>query len=165
MDKIISSRLGKNNLGFGADTKKKRQPLKKSILRSVEPEDLLKFGLIPELIGRLPIIAVLEELGEKALMDILQKPKNALTKQYGRLFEMDGVELEFEQEALHSLVQIAKKRGTGARALRSIFEEIMLDSMYEIPSRRDIKRLIITKDVVLKKAEPIYTYKVVKKSA
>lgn len=165
LDKIISSRLGKNNLGFSADIKKKRQPLKQSIFRYVEPEDLLKFGLIPEIIGRLPIIAVLEELGEKALMDILLKPKNALTKQYERLFEMDGVELEFEPDALHALVQMAKKRGTGARALRSIFEEIMLDSMYEIPSRRDIKGLIITKDVVLKKTEPIYTYKVVKKSA
>ena len=165
LDKIISNRLGKKNIGFGADLKKHRDDLEGEIFRHVEPEDLLKFGLIPELIGRLPVLAALEELGEGALMDILQKPKNALIKQYRRLFEMDEVEIEFEQPALRTIVKMAKKRGTGARALRSIFEEVMLDLMYEIPSRRDVKHCIITKDFILNKAQPILTYKEIKKSA
>ncbi|MCG8608778.1 ATP-dependent Clp protease ATP-binding subunit ClpX, partial [bacterium] len=165
LDKIISARLGKRNIGFGAEVRKRHELPKGSIFRHVEPEDLLKYGLIPELIGRLPVLAVLEELEEDALMDILQKPKNALTKQYRRLFEMDGVDIEFEQEALRTIVKMARKRGTGARALRSIFEEAMLDLMYEIPSRGDIKQVVITKDVVLDKAEPVFTFKQVKKSA
>ncbi|HEX9652965.1 MAG TPA: ATP-dependent Clp protease ATP-binding subunit ClpX [bacterium] len=165
LDKIISSRLGKRNIGFGAELAKRSADDKGGVLRHVEPEDLLKFGLIPEFVGRLPIFAVLEELHEDALLDILMKPKNALTKQYKRLFEMDDVELEFEPEALSAVVKMAKKRGTGARGLRAIFEDIMLNLMYEIPSRRDIKQCILTKDFVLKKAPPIYNYKQVKKTA
>jgi len=136
-----------------------------NILTYVEPEDLLSHGLIPELIGRLPVVAVLDELDEAALLEILQKPKNALTKQYQRLFEMDDVELEFEPDALQTVVDLARKRGTGARALRSIFENVMLELMYEMPSRSDIKHCIITKDYLLKKSDPIYTFKEVKKSA
>jgi ATP-dependent Clp protease ATP-binding subunit ClpX len=165
LDKIISGRLGKRNIGFGADLGKSRLDDKINVLRHVEPEDLLKFGLIPEFVGRLPIIAVLDDLNEDALLDILVKPKNALTKQYKRLFEMDDVELEIEQDALTTIVKLAKKRGAGARGLRAIFEDIMLDLMYDIPSRRDIKQCILTKDFVLKKAPPIYDYKQVKKSA
>jgi len=165
LDKIIISRLGKRNIGFGADLGKSQVEDKGQVLRHVEPEDLLKYGLIPEFVGRLPIIAVLDELNEEALHDILMKPKNALTKQYKRLFEMDDVELDFEQDALTSIVKLAKKRGTGARGLRAIFEDIMLDLMYEIPSRRDIKQCILTKDFVLKKTPPVYNYKQAKKSA
>lgn len=165
LEQIISSRLGKRNIGFGAEMKRHQQNAVVNLLKYVEPEDLLKYGLIPELIGRLPVMAVLDELHEDALMQILVTPKNALTKQYQRLFEMDDVELEFEHEALKMIVMLAKKRRTGARALRAIFEEVMLDLMYEIPSRRDIKNCFITKDFVLKKSQPIFTYKEVKKSA
>ncbi len=165
LEKIIGNRLGKRDIGFGAETKKQPVTVFEELLKNVEPEDLLKFGLIPEIIGRLPVIAVLEELQEDALMDILQKPKNALTKQYKRLFEMDDVDLEFEQEALQAIVKMSKKRGTGARGLRSILEDVMLDLMYDIPSRRDIDNCIITKDFILKKEHPVFTYKKVKKSA
>lgn len=134
-------------------------------MKHVEPEDLLKYGLIPELIGRLPVLAALGELSEDALLEILLKPKNALTKQYKRLFEMDDVELEFELNALKEIVRLAKARKTGARGLRSIFEEVMLDLMYDIPSRQDIEHCVITKDYVLKKSQPVFTFKKVKKSA
>jgi len=166
LDKIIESRIGKKNIGFGVELKDKSpEEIRENIYKYVEHEDLLKFGLIPELIGRLPVIAELQELDEAALLDILQKTKNALTKQYIRLFEMDGVKLEFERDALLEIVRMAKQRKTGARALRSIFETIMLDLMYEIPSRNDIKHCIITKEFVQKKSDPILTYKRVKKSA
>lgn len=165
LENIIRARIGKTMMGFGAEIKTKKDESLSAILSKVEPEDLLKFGLIPELIGRLPVIAVLDELDEDALLAILEKPKNALTKQYKRLFELDGVELEFEPEALREIVRMAKRRGTGARALRSIFEDIMLNLMYEIPSRREIKHCLITRDVVLKNQEPIFTYKELKKRA
>ncbi len=165
LDKIIAKRLGSRNIGFGADPGKKRVGEGAELLDYVEPEDLLQFGLIPEFIGRLPVIAVLHELGEEALMDILLKPRNALSKQYKRLFEMDDVELEFEAAALREMVKMAKKRGTGARALRAVFEDIMLELMYDLPARRDIKHCVICRDFVLKKAPPIYTYKEVKKTA
>ncbi|MCH8980678.1 ATP-dependent protease ATP-binding subunit ClpX, partial [candidate division KSB1 bacterium] len=161
---IISKRLGKRIIGFGSQMKKSEVG-STNLLQHVQPEDLLKYGLIPELIGRLPVLSVLNELTEEALLDILLKPKNALTKQYKRLFEMDEVELDFEHEALQEIVRLAQKRGTGARALRAIFEEVMLDLMFDIPSRSDIKNCIITKDNILKKEKPIYTYKEVKKSA
>jgi ATP-dependent Clp protease ATP-binding subunit ClpX len=165
LEKIISSRIGKTIVGFGAEVRKKHEQGIGELLNHVEPEDLLKFGLIPELIGRLPVIGVLDELNEEALMAILEQPKNALTKQYKRLFEMDGVELEFDHEALLTMVRLAKKRGTGARALRSIFEDVMLDLMYEMPNRSEIKHCLITKDVVLKREEPIFTFKQLKKRA
>jgi len=165
LDKTITRRLGKRNIGFGAEVANRHGVDNPNVLAHVEPEDLLSYGLIPELIGRLPVVAVLDELDEAALMEILKKPKNALTKQYKRLFEMDDVELEFEEEALQTVVNLARKRGTGARALRSIFEGVMLELMYEMPSRSDIKHCIITEDYVLKKDDPIYTFKQVKKSA
>ncbi len=164
LEEIISRRLGKRIIGFGSQMKKSEVG-STNLLQHVQPEDLLKYGLIPELIGRLPVLSVLNELTEEALLDILLKPKNALTKQYKRLFEMDEVELDFEHEALKAIVRLAQKRGTGARGLRAILEDVMLDLMFDIPSRSDIKNCIITKDYILKKVKPIYTYKEVKKSA
>jgi ATP-dependent Clp protease ATP-binding subunit ClpX len=147
IDQIIKSRLGKRVIGFGAETDINDMD-KAQLLQKVLPEDLLKFGLIPEFIGRLPIIGALEPLDQDALVQILTQPKNALVKQYKRLFEMDNVELEFEDDALVAIAHKAMERNTGARGLRSILEGIMLDVMYELPSREDIKTCIITKATV-----------------
>lgn len=165
LEEIVSSRLGKNIIGFGAENDKRVAKHNNDLMKHVEPEDLLKYGLIPELIGRLPVLAALAELSEDALLEILLKPKNALTKQYKRLFEMDDVALEFEPNALQEIVRLAKARKTGARGLRSILEEVMLELMYDIPSRQDIEHCVITKDYVLKKSQPVFTFKKVKKSA
>ncbi|MFP7169550.1 ATP-dependent protease ATP-binding subunit ClpX [Terribacillus sp. 7520-G] len=148
IEQIIKRRLGNKVIGFGAN--EGSQALDKGeYLSKVLPEDLLKFGLIPEFIGRLPVIGSLEPLDEDALVEILTKPKNALVKQYQKLFQMDQVELEIEEEALREIAKLAIERKTGARGLRSIMEGIMLDIMYELPSRDDIKKCIITKDTVL----------------
>ncbi len=152
-------------MGFKAEVKSKKQKRIGEILRRVEPEDLLQFGLIPELIGRLPIISALDELSDDALMKILMVPKNALTKQYKRLFELENVELIFEEDALKTVIEKTKKRGTGARGLRSILEDAMLDIMFNLPSNRGIKKCVITNDVIEKKDEPIFEYKSVKKRA
>jgi len=166
LQKIVAARLGKKAIGFGAKVKRaKLDENSRELLSHVEPEDLLQYGLIPELIGRLPVLAVLDELDEEALLEILVKPKNALTKQYQRLFEMDEVALTFEKEALREIVRLARKRKTGARALRSIFEEIMLDLMYDIPSRRDIKECLITRDYILGHGEHVLTLREAKKRA
>ena len=143
-------------MGFGADI---RSNIKKDIgetLKDILPEDLLKFGLIPEFIGRGPI---LEQLTEEAMISILTQPKNALVKQYMRLFEMDNVELEFDEDALKEIAHLTILRNTGARGLRAILEDIMLPVMYEIPSREDVAKVIITKDAVLKHSEPILVLK------
>ncbi len=163
LDKIIAGRIGKKEVGFGSNPQKRDKKIG-DIFMQVEPEDLLRFGLIPELIGRLPVIAALTELSEEALMDILLKPKNALTKQYRRLLNMDGIELEFEDEALRAIVQRAVKRGTGARGLRSVMEEVMLDLMYKMPGMPEVKGLTITKDTV-QGQEPVYTFEKMKKRA
>lgn len=147
IDQIIKSRLGKKVIGFGADTENNEMD-KGELLSKVLPEDLLKFGLIPEFIGRLPIIASLEPLDEAALIEILTKPKNALVKQYERLFQIDNVELEFEEDGLVEVAKKAIERKTGARGLRSILESIMLDVMFELPSREDIVKCVITKETV-----------------
>jgi ATP-dependent Clp protease ATP-binding subunit ClpX len=131
----------------------------------VEPDDLLKFGLIPEFIGRLPVVATLTSLDERALLNILTEPKNALIKQYQKLFQLEGVELEFEPEALKVVVDRGIERGTGARALRSILEETMLDIMYHLPSRQNVSKCIISREVMLKKKEPTYIHKDRKASA
>ncbi|MBN2009704.1 ATP-dependent Clp protease ATP-binding subunit ClpX [candidate division KSB1 bacterium] len=157
LDKIIASRIGKKTVGFGADIAKMRELDQSELLRHLHPEDLLHYGLIPELIGRLPNECVFDELDEDALFKILVEPRNALIKQYQKLFEMDQVTLEFEEPALRSIIREAKKRKTGARALRAILEEVMLNVMYELPSIKDIDHCIITEDVVAKKSEPIYT--------
>lgn len=155
IEKIIQNRIGKSSLGFGAEIRSKVNSDPSELLKHIMPEDLLKFGLIPEFVGRLPIIVTLHALDEEALVKILTEPKNALVRQYQKLFEMDGVTLEFEDEALRLIAKQALERKTGARGLRAIMEELMLDVMFEIPSREDVEKCIITKDVVLKKSEPI----------
>ena len=148
IEPIIKRRLGQKVIGFGADNKKS-DVADKELLSKVLPEDLLRFGLIPEFIGRLPVIANLEQLDEAALVEILTKPKNALVKQYQKMLELDGVELEFEEGALIEIAKKAIERKTGARGLRSIIEHIMLDLMFDLPSRDDIQKCIITKETVL----------------
>ncbi len=159
LDKIIARRINKNPVGFGAEIKGKKDYSSDEFLPLIEPDDLLKFGLIPEFVGRLHVTATLQSLDDKALLNILTTPKNALVKQYQKLFRMEGVELEFEGDALKSVVQKAVERGTGARALRSIMEETMLDIMYHLPTRQNLIRCIISKDAILKKKEPMYVYK------
>ena len=129
-----------------------------AILRDVEPEDLLKFGLIPEFIGRLPVVATLEDLDEPALIEILTKPKNALVKQYGRLFEMEGVKLSFTEDALRSVATRAIARRTGARGLRSIMESILLNTMFDLPSLENVDEVVINREVAEGRAVPLYTY-------
>lgn len=163
LDKIIENRTGKSSMGFGADVQSKEELNIGELLKEIQPEDLLKYGLIPEFIGRLPVIVTLEELDKEAFVKILTEPKNALVKQYKELFAIDGVELEFEEEALEAIAQKAIDRKTGARGLRSILEESMLDIMYEIPSRDDIEKCVITKDTIIKKAKPNLVYSDVKK--
>lgn len=156
LEDIISRRMSTGSLGFhNADSVKfdKNQP---DIFTHVEPEDLQRFGLIPELIGRLPMICGLHELSDEALLDILQNPKNALCKQYKKLFKMEDVELEFEKEALEAIVEQAKKRKTGARGLRSIMEAAMMDIMFTLPSMKDISRCVITAETIVKNAPPVY---------
>ncbi|MCD5406312.1 MAG: ATP-dependent Clp protease ATP-binding subunit ClpX [Desulfotomaculum sp.] len=155
IDKVIQNRIGKKTMGFGAEIKSKKEQEISEILQKILPEDLLKYGLIPELVGRLPIVVTLEALTKQALIRILTEPKNALTKQYQKLFEMDGVSLEFQPEALKMVAQKAEKRNTGARGLRAILEEVMLDVMYDIPSRTDIMKCVITKDCIEKKEPPV----------
>ena len=148
LEKIVKDRIGKKSIGFGATIDSNKDIDKYKVFEQLLPQDLLKFGLIPEFVGRLPIIATLEELDRNALIDIVTKPKNALVKQYKKLFEMDNVELEFEPEALGLIVDKAIERKTGARGLRSIIEEIMRDIMFEIPSNPKIEKCIITKETV-----------------
>ncbi len=154
LEKIIKERTGKNAIGFGTVIQSEKEINKYEIFKELLPQDLLKFGLIPEFIGRLPIIATIKELDKEALIKILVEPKNALVKQYKKLFEFDNVELEFEQEALETIVDKAIERKTGARGLRSIIEEIMRDIMFEIPSNSNIEKCIITKETVLENGKP-----------
>lgn len=154
LEKIIKDRVGKKGMGFGAQIESKKEIEKYKIFEKLLPQDLLKFGLIPEFVGRLPIIATLKELDKEALINIVTEPKNALTKQYKKLLELDGVELEFEPEALNSIVEKAIERNTGARGLRSIIEDIMRDIMFDIPSNPKIEKCIITKDTVEGKDGP-----------
>ncbi len=154
LEKIVKRRISKMAMGFGADIRKASETTTFELLQHVEPPDLLQFGLIPELIGRLPVVGALEELGEDALMRILKEPKNALIKQYKRLFEMENVELVFGEKALTEVVNIAMKRKTGARALRAIMEEIMLEPMFKVPSMKNARRVTITRESVLGDVEP-----------
>jgi len=150
LEKIIERRVGQKSMGFGADIKTKEEKKIGDILRQIMPEDLLKYGMIPEFIGRVPVIVALDALDKQALIDILLQPKNALVKQYQRLMEMDGVELEFQDEALEAIADLALEQKTGARGLRSILEGILQDTMYLVPSESDVKKCVITKEVVLK---------------
>ena len=158
LEKIIETRLEKKTMGFGAQVEAKKDIDIGKIFSEVLPHDIIKFGLIPELVGRLPIITSLNSLTKEALIDILSKPKNALIKQYQKLFKMDNVDLIIEKSALEEIVELALSRKTGARGLRAILENIMMDAMYEVPSNKEIKKCIITKDVVCKKAKPKYEY-------
>ncbi|MCW8804477.1 MAG: ATP-dependent Clp protease ATP-binding subunit ClpX [Ignavibacteriaceae bacterium] len=162
IDKIIAARINKNKMGFGRDVKDKKED--DELLKFIQPEDLLKYGLIPELIGRIPVVAPLHQLSEEAMRIILTDPKNAILKQYKKLFLMEGVELEFDKFSLNAIVEKAMIKKTGARALRSIVEDFMLDIMYELPNRKDVEKCVITKDVVVNGNEPILI-KAEKKSA
>ena len=155
LEDIIKHRLGKSTVGFESSIKKLED---ENVLAFVEPDDLIKFGLIPEFIGRLPVIATLDELTEEDLVRILVEPKNALTKQYKKLFELDGVELEFTETALREIAKEAIRRKTGARGLRAIMEEVMTDIMFEIPSMGNVKKVIVDKETVLKKEKPKLIY-------
>ena len=154
LDNIIKDRTGKKSIGFGTNLQENKKEDENEILKQLLPQDLLKFGLIPEFVGRLPIIATLKELDKQALLDIITKPKNSLVKQYKKLFEIDHVDLEFEDDALDAIVDKAIERKTGARGLRSILEEIMRDIMFEIPSNPKIEKCIITKDTIKKGGKP-----------
>ncbi len=159
LEKIIERRLGKMVLGFKSESVSLHDKTLGGILAQVEPEDLLKFGMIPEFVGRFPVIATLNSLGEDELISILTKPRNALVKQYARFFEMEGVKLTFDNSALAAIAKEAMKKGTGARGLRLILEDIMLDIMYEIPSQRDIVECIVTGDCVINRKKPVIIYK------
>ena len=155
IDKIIASRINKNKMGFGSDSLKDKTT-EDNLLKFVLPEDLLRYGLIPELVGRIPVTAPLKSLSKEALKSILTEPKNAILKQYKKLFIMEGIELEFDPFAIDAIVERAMERKTGARALRSIVEEFMLDIMYVLPDKENVDKCIITKDVVEINAEPIF---------
>ena len=158
LDKIIAARGDTSSIGFGADVKDKDDRQIGELFEKVEPEDLLKYGLIPEFIGRLPVIATLNDLDEKALISILTEPKNALVKQYQQLFSMEGVSLVFEEDAIAAVARLALERKTGARGLRSIMESILLDIMYELPSYKNIEEVIISKEVIEGTSKPILKY-------
>ena len=158
LDKIIENRIGEKSIGFGAKIEEKDIDYK-TIFQNVLPNDIIKFGLIPELVGRLPIITTLGQLDEKALSDILTKPKNALIKQYKKLLKMDKVDLDIKKDAIDAIVKLAIDRKTGARGLRSIMETVMLNPMYEIPSNKNIKKCIVTKEVVNNEIGPIYEFR------
>jgi ATP-dependent Clp protease ATP-binding subunit ClpX len=158
LEGIVQRRIGQQTLGFGAELKSKKDFKLGELLSQVQPEDLLKFGLIPEFIGRLPVLATLHELNEDALIDILTKPKNSLVKQFQKLFEMDGVKLKFTKGALMAVAKEALARNSGARGLRAILEHAMLDIMYEIPSRGGIKEVVINDDVITKREAPLIVY-------
>ena len=155
LEKLIEKRLNKNSIGFIQEKIHKKSEKIDSLLPQVLPEDLLKYGMIPEFIGRLPVMTTLSSLGEDDLVRILTEPKNSLVKQYRRIFSMDNVELVFKDQAMRSIAGLALKRGTGARGLRSVMEEIMLEVMYEIPSRKDVKKCVITREVVESKINPL----------
>ncbi|MEJ2177466.1 MAG: ATP-dependent Clp protease ATP-binding subunit ClpX [Gammaproteobacteria bacterium] len=166
MEKVIQERTEKSGIGFGADIKEKSADERASeLLQQLEPEDLIKYGLIPEFIGRLPVVATLEELDEDALIRILTEPKNALTKQYQKLFKLEGVSLEFREDALRQIAIKATERKAGARGLRSIMENALLETMYELPSIEGVKKVIVDGSVITEGARPLYVYEEDEKSA
>ncbi len=159
LDKIIQARVGETRVGFGAEIQGRRERRVGDLLNQIQPEDLLRYGLIPELVGRLPVVAVLHELDEKLLVRILKEPKNALLRQYQKFFDFEHVKLTFTEDAVAAVAEEAAKRGTGARGLRAILEDIMLDIMYELPSQSGISECIINRDVVIERKHPIILYK------
>jgi len=159
LERLIQRRIGVKGIGFGADVQSRRNRNLGEVLREVQSEDLLKFGLIPEFVGRVPVVATLDELDESALVDILTRPKNALTKQYQKLFEFEGVRLRFTEGSLEAVARQALVRKSGARGLRSILESSMLDLMYEIPSRDDVEECVVGEEVIEQGAEPLLVFK------
>ncbi len=165
LDTIVQQRIGTKTMGFGADIKKKEEKNIGEILQEIQPEDMIKYGLIPEFVGRLPIITTLDELEENALVDILVKPKNALIKQYSKMFEFENVKLKFQKEALLAVAREAITRKSGARGLRAILEDVMLEIMYDIPSQENVKECVISEDVIVKREKPLLVYENKTKSA
>jgi ATP-dependent Clp protease ATP-binding subunit ClpX len=158
LDKVIRNRTEQGGIGFGAEVKSRDSKDVTETLRMIEPEDLIKFGLIPEFVGRLPVVATLHELDDAALMEILVEPKNALIKQYQKLFAMEGAELEVRPQALQAIARKALKRKTGARGLRSILESVLLDTMYELPNMENVSKVVIDEGMVEGTAKPILIY-------
>ena len=166
LDKVIRDRSEKSGIGFNAEVKSKDE--KKNfgeILHDLEPEDLVRYGLIPEFVGRLPVIATLEELDQEALVRILTEPRNSLTKQYAKLFEMEGVEIDFREDGLRAIASRAMERKTGARGLRSILESVLLDTMYSIPSQVGVSKVVIDSSVINGDSEPFIVYEDTAKTA
>lgn len=158
LDRLIESRIGVKTMGFGAEIHERRNRPLGDILKDVQPEDLLKFGLIPEFVGRLPVIATLDELSKRALVRILKEPRNALVRQYQKLFELENVNLKFTESALAAIAGDALKRKSGARGLRAIMENVMLDIMYDLPSIENLRECVINEEVITKSATPILIY-------
>ncbi len=158
LESIIANRIGRKSIGFGVDVEGGRDKMYGELIRDVQPEDLLKYGLIPEFIGRLPIAATLEELGEDVLVEILKKPRNAIIKQYKKLFELENVKLTFTEGAVRGIAKEAMKKKTGARGLRSIMEKVMLDVMYELPSIANVKECVVSEEVIVNHEKPILIY-------
>lgn len=165
LDKIVQNRMGNKSLGFGAKIQSKKEIKEIDISKNLTPEDFIKYGLIPEFVGRVPMIAHLHELDHKALVRILTEPKNSIIKQYQKIFSFEEIELEFEKEAIDEIASIALERKTGARGLRSVLEQLMLDLMYEIPSDSNIDKIIITKDMVVRQSDPVIKYSKKEKTA
>jgi ATP-dependent Clp protease ATP-binding subunit ClpX len=155
IEKLVEGRVGKTGIGFGAEIKSREERRVGELLALIQPEDLLKYGLIPEFVGRLPVVATLHDLDEAALVRILREPKNAIIKQYQKYFELEKVRLKFTDDAVAAVAREAMKRGTGARGLRAVLEEVMLEVMYELPSLPGLKECIITREVILNKDRPI----------
>ena len=158
LDRIISERKHGSSIGFGAEVREPDSRMAGEIILDVEPEDLMRYGLIPEFIGRLPVLATLGDLDQSALVEILTKPKNALLKQYKRLFDIEGVTLDFSKDALKAISQRALDRKTGARGLRSIMEDILLDTMFDLPGQNDIQKIVIGKEVITRGSKPMLIY-------
>ncbi len=154
LESVIENRIGRKSMGFGAEVKTKEERDNGELFSKMLPEDLIKFGLIPEFVGRVPVVVTLDPLDEKALINILTQPKNALIKQYKKLVGLDGVELSFDDEAVAEIAKLALERNTGARGLRSIIENVMMDVMYDLPSRDDISKCVITKNCIRKLDRP-----------
>ena len=163
LEKIVQNRISSRSLGFSANIETPEEASRTELLSQLEPMDLVQYGLIPEFIGRLPVVSILEPLNKKTLIQILQEPKNALIKQYQKLFDYNGVQLDFEKSAVECVAEKALANKTGARGLRKVLEDSMLEIMYEVPSHSNIKSCLITKEVIEKKGEPKFTYKTRKK--
>ncbi len=159
LENIVEKRIGESRMGFNADVKSKHSMSVGDVLRRTEPDDLIQYGLIPELVGRMPVTLAMNELDDEALLTILTEPKNALVKQYQKLFTMEGVRLTFARDALREVVRIAKAKKTGARGLRNVLEPVLVPIMFEIPSRTDVKEVLITKEVIINKGAPTYSLK------